>query len=211
MATNHEPETLAAEKRVEIMHGGLLPRRAELVREVQVLLPADDRIVGAAVGDIGGFALVCRELYARVRGVAGTVEGDRHLPPEQEGDGRKLCILRLVDDIHVICEAEVLEAPARDEMIHHEGGHVIEGRLGLDLRAGMALIEGRIRFAERDALAAARWRHDALEIGIGELAQDEVIHIVKGVDAEGHIAPPVQIFIDICHVTPPVACIGLSF
>ena len=192
------------------MHGGLLPGRAELVREVQVLLPADDGIIGAAVGDIGGFAFICRELYARMCGIAGAVEGDRHLPPEQEGDGRKLRVLRLVDDIHVICEAEVLEAPARDEMIHHEGGHVVEGRLGLDFFAGMALIEGRIRFAERDALATARRRHDTLEIGIGQLAQDEVIHIVKWVDAERHISPPVQIFIDICHLTPPVACIGRS-
>ena len=192
------------------MHGGLLAGRAELVREVQVLLPADDGIIGAAVGDVGGFAFVCRELYARVRGVAGAVEGDRHLTPEQEGDGRKLRVLRLVDEIHVICEAEVLEAPARDEMIHHEGGHVIEGRLGLDLFAGMALIKGRIRFAEQDALATARWRHDTLEIGIGQLAQDEVIHIVKGVDAERHISPPVQIFIDICHFNPPAGGSGGS-
>ena len=43
---------MSPEKRVEIMHGGLLPRRAELVRKVQVLLPADDGIVRAAVGKI---------------------------------------------------------------------------------------------------------------------------------------------------------------
>ena len=202
---------MSPEKRVEIMHGGLLPRRAELVRKVHILLPADDGIIGAAVGDVGRFAFICRELYARMCGVAGAVEGDRHLPPEQEGDGRKLRVLRFVDDIHVICEAKVLKASTRDEMIHHEGSHVIEGRFGFDLCARMTLIEGRIRFAERDALTAARWGHDPLEIGIGQLAQDEVIHIVKGVEAEGHIAPPVQIFIDICHLTPPVACIGLSF
>ena len=73
---------------------------------------------------------------------------------------------------------------------------------------GVALKEGFADLREGDVRAFHG--EDALEIGVGELGEHQIVHFIERVDGEGHIAAPLKIIKNTGHGFSSISvCQGL--
>ena len=140
--------------------------------EIEVLLPADDGIVGAAEGDIG----------RPVR--------------QQEREGGELRLRLVVDLIFIAAEQQPGEAGARRhaaaklrDLVRDEHAHAL--MLPQHVIAPHGLLQRDLR--------VKAGRDDAAEIQIAQLRQQQIVHLVEAALTDLQIAAPVQIIQNIRH------------
>ena len=150
-----------------------LRRNFRRERHVEVFLPADNRVVCAAEGDIG----------AAVR------QEHRH--------GRKLCLRFFVNPVHIAEQAETAKACGlccllnqHRNLIRHQNTH-IGGRMGSKI--------GIPCLAERDLLRFKASGREAGKVQIADLCQNQIVHLVERPLGKRQIAPPVEIVENVCH------------
>ena len=152
-----------AQPRVRILarHAAKVFERARLggddleVAHVQVLLPADDGIVRAAVGKID----------------AAVAQLDRQR--------RELLLARVVHQLAVAVQQHPAEAHGVRHTAHEVGDAPRDQHAHVDLLPVMAGEVGSRCVAQRHAAPQLRRRHDALKVDEAQLRQDQAVHLVE--------------------------------
>ena len=157
---------------LQVLHGHPLRGDDREEGKIEVLLPADDGIVGTAEGDIG----------RPVR--------------QQEREGGELRLRLVVDLIFIAAEQQPGEAGARRhaaaklrDLVRDEHAHALMLPQHVIAPHGLLQRDRRVK-AGRD---------DAAEIQIAQLRQQQIVHLVEAALTDLQIAAPVQIIQNIRH------------
>ena len=183
-------------KRPEGKGAGHLPEvfrriflRGDFRREghVEVLLPADDRVVRAAEGDIG----------AAIR--------------EEHRQSGKLRLRFLVNPIHIAEQAHIGEARGLCRMLYQNGNLIGHENTHVGFRVGGKIGAGRVK--ERHLLRLKACGYKAGEIQIADFRQNQIVHLVERPLRKRQIAAPVEILKNVCHGSLPedVFCLSYTF
>ena len=149
-----------------------------MIGEDQILFPAHHRPVGAPKGHIGG----------PVR--------------QQEGHGSELGAVVLVGDGLIGAQAQIPKAGPLQHGIHQKRGtgRVGIGGAGLDLGPVVELVEAIPHLGQGHGRNIVG--DDPAEVGVHQLGQDQIVHVVEGRGGKGHVSAPVEIVEDIRHSFP---------
>ena len=152
---------------------------------VEVLLPADDRVVRAAEGDIG----------AAVR------QKHRH--------SGKLRLRFFVDPIHIAEQAHIGKARGLCRMLYQNGNLIGHENTHVGFRVGGKIGAGRVK--ERHLLRLKACGYKAGEIQIADFRQNQIVHLVERPLRKRQIAAPVKILENVCHGSLPKSVFCLSY
>ena len=167
----------------QIFQRHALGRHGFHIAQVKILFPADQGIVGAAVGQI-----------------------DAALPQIKCG-GRKLRFRLFIHQLHGREHLHAAKALALGRRAQQRAKLVGLKQRHIFNNFSAALCQKQAcRLTQRQPLIGG----DALKIHIGQLAEDQVIHFVEGRCGKRNVSAPVEVIQNRCHAAKLPFCTGSS-